>query len=85
MMIRSQRGGLGRAIRLHDLFALMLAACVAIIAIAAAVALLDGAAPHAAASESASQDENTSFGARDAAQLGARATRHAPATRGKHR
>jgi hypothetical protein len=65
VMTRSEPSGLGRATRLHGLLALMLAACVAIMAIAAAVALLDNAVRPSAIG-STSQETDTAFAGSDA-------------------
>jgi hypothetical protein len=82
-MTRSQPRHLGRSARLHGLFALMLAACVATLAIAAAVALLDSTAASTGPG-SASQENDTVFAVGDAPLRNTHARhRPAPATRGK--
>jgi len=61
-MTHSEPRGLGRSARLHGLFALMLAACVAIGAIAAALALLDNAVRPTGGSSTMQADSAFSVG-----------------------
>lgn len=71
----------GRPVRLHGLFALMLAACVAIGAIAAAVAILDNAV-RPAGGTSASQAADSGFNMGAGVERDERAM-HRPAPAGR--
>jgi hypothetical protein len=67
-MTRSEPRDSGRPVRLHGLLALVIAACIAIGAIAAAVALLDDAARAAGASSASQSSGLYSAGSRTSAR-----------------